>query len=216
MKNVAVILAGCGVFDGAEINEAVLTLLHIEKNNAKYFCFAPNREQLHVIDHLKGEAVEESRNILTEAARIARGNIKALDELDASEFDALIIPGGFGAAKNLCNFAVEGTNASIQSDVETAIKAFADQKKPIGYMCIAPALVPFVHAADTEITIGTDADTASALEQLGAKHVNCPVDDIVVDMEAKVVTTPAYMLAGSIMDAEKGISKLVEKVISLA
>ena len=207
MKNIAVILAGCGVFDGSEINEVVLTLLHIEKNNAQYQCFAPDIEQYHTINHITGEEIAQQRNVLVESARITRGNIKSLAELDVTQFDALIVPGGFGVAKNLSDFAINGTNAKVNEAVLSACKAFADAKKATGYMCIAPALLPFIYH---------ESDTAEALSTLGAEHVECKVDDIVIDKSNKLVTTPAYMLAQSIMDADAGIDKLVRNVLAMS
>jgi enhancing lycopene biosynthesis protein 2 len=214
MKKVAVLLAGNGVYDGAEINEAILTLLHIAKNGATYQCFAPDIEQLHTINHLTGEEMSEKRNVLVEAARIARGDIKALNHLNSDQFDALIVPGGFGAAKNLCDFAVKGAQATINNDVLNACKKFANANKPAGYMCIAPALIPFIYD-DAKITIGNDKDTAAALTKLGATHLNCDVDDVVIDHHNKIVTTPAYMLAQSIVEADAGIEKLVKSVLAL-
>ena len=215
MKNVAVILAGCGVFDGSEINEVVLTLLHIEKNNAQYQCFAPDIAQHHTLNHITGEEMAEPRNVLVESARITRGNIKSLTELDVTQFDALIIPGGFGVAKNLSDFAINGTNAKVNDEVLSACKAFAKANKATGYMCIAPALLPFIYNKP-QITIGNDSDTADALTSLGAEHIECKVDDIVIDKNNKLVTTPAYMLAQSIMDADAGIEKLVRNVLAMS
>ncbi len=216
MKKVAVILAGCGVYDGAEINEAVLTLLHIAKAGASYECFAPDIEQMHTINHLTGEEMTPNRNVLVEAARIARGEIKAITELNATEFDALIVPGGFGAAKNLSDFALKGADTQIQKDVLNASKNFASANKAAGYMCIAPAMLPLIYGKGVKTTIGNDIDTATAIEQLGGSHQNCEVNAIVVDEQHKVVTTPAYMLAQSILDADAGIEKLVGKVLELA
>ena len=125
MTKVAVVLAGCGVYDGSEINEAVLTLLCLEQQGASYQCFAPDVEQMHVINHLTGEPAEgESRNVLVEAARIARGNIKGLAEAQVGEFDALVVPGGFGAAKNLSDFAVAGAAMQVQPDFLALARAF--------------------------------------------------------------------------------------------
>ena len=215
MKKIAVILAGCGVYDGAEINEAVLTLLHIAKAGASYQCFAPDIEQLHTINHLNGEQMTPNRNVLVEAARIARGDIKALTLLDANDFDALIVPGGFGAAKNLCDFAINGAQAQLNPEMLRAAKAFANAKKPAGYMCIAPAMIPLIYSAGVKTTIGNDVDTANALQSLGAQHINCAVDDIVIDEQHKLVSTPAYMLAQSILEADAGIEKLVKAVIKM-
>lgn len=217
MTNVAVILSGCGVYDGSEIHEAVLTLLAIEQQGAKYRCFAPNISQHHVINHLTGEVSEnEMRNVLVEAARIGRGDVEDITELDVGEFDAIIFPGGFGAAKNFCDFAINGENCAVNPLVLSAAKSFVSANKPAGYMCIAPAMLPFVYGEDIKGTIGNDAGVADALTQLGLSHQNCAVSDIVVDEKAKLVTTPAYMLATSISEAAQGINKLVAKVIELA
>ena len=216
MTKVAVILSGSGVFDGAEIGEAILTLLHITKAGASYQCFAPDIQQMHTVNHLTGEDTDSPRNVLVESARIARGEVKPVTELNTADFDALILPGGFGAAKNLCDFAVKGAEAQAQSDVLSACKSFAEASKPAGYMCIAPALIPMVYGEGVALTIGTDADTASAITALGGKHIDCAVDDIVVDETHKLVSTPAYMLASNLVDAEAGIEKLVKKVIALS
>ena len=217
MKKVAVILSGCGVFDGSEIHEAVLTLLAIEQNGAQYQCFAPDVEQLHVVNHLSGEvAAGQTRNVLIESARIARGEIKAITELAVDDFDALILPGGFGAAKNLSDFAVNGDQAQVQNDVLVACQAFASAGKAAGYICIAPAMLPLVYGTGVKGTIGSDEGTAQAINTMGGQHVNCRVTEFIVDEHHKVVSTPAYMLAGSISEAATGINKLVKKVISLA
>ncbi|EKE84735.1 isoprenoid biosynthesis glyoxalase ElbB [Idiomarina xiamenensis] len=216
MKKVAVILSGCGVFDGAEVNEAVLTLLHIEKGGASYQCFAPDIEQMHVINHLTGEPQQQQRNVLVEAARIARGKIKPLTELKVDDFDALLVPGGFGAAKNLCDFAVKGAEASVQKDMLHAAQAFAKAGKAAGYMCIAPAMLPLLYGRGVKLTIGNDADTAQAINKLGGEHIDCAVDNIVIDDQHKLVTTPAYMLAENLLQADAGIGKLVAKVLALA
>lgn len=215
MTKVAIILSGCGVFDGAEIHESVLTLLYLDQAGAQYQCFAPNINQHHVLNHLTGEEQAQTRNVLEEAARIARGEILDLKELNVDDYDALVVPGGFGAAKNLCDFALKGVNSSLNSDVERVCKAFAEQHKPAAYLCIAPALIAHIYPQGTKATIGNDADTASALSTLGAKHVECSVDNIVVDEQAKVVSTPAYMLAGSIKEAASGIEKAINKLLSL-
>tara|TARA_Y200000002_G_scaffold380200_1_gene391147 strand:+ start:28 stop:681 length:654 start_codon:yes stop_codon:yes gene_type:complete len=216
MKQVAVILSGSGVFDGAELHEAVLTLLAIEQEGASYQCFAPDVEQLHVINHLTGEVAEgETRNVLVESARIARGNIKSIAECDVNAFDVLILPGGFGAAKNLCTFAVDGKNCAFNEDVLNVCEAFARAKKPAAYACIAPALAAKVYGNQTKMTIGSDKDTAEGLNALGACHVDCAVDEVVVDNDAKLVTTPAYMMANSISEAHASISKMVSTVLAM-
>ncbi|MBN7825887.1 isoprenoid biosynthesis glyoxalase ElbB [Bowmanella dokdonensis] len=216
-KKVAVILSGCGVFDGAEIHESVLTLLALSSQGASYQCFAPDIAQLHVVNHLTGEVMDgETRNVLVEAARIARGEIQALNELDAKDFDALILPGGFGAAKNLCDFALKGADCQLHPQVLSACQAFARTGKPVGYLCIAPAMITKVYGPGVKLTIGTDQDTAAAIRQMGGEHQECQVEDIVVDEQHKVVTTPAYMLAQNIGEAATGINKLVDKVLELA
>ncbi len=215
MTKVAIILSGCGVFDGAEIHESVLTLLFLEQAGAQYQCFAPNIDQLHVINHLTGEEQAQTRNVLVEAARIARGEILDLKELRVDDYDALVLPGGFGAAKNLCDFALKGENSVLNADVERVCQEFAQQQKPAAYLCIAPAIIAHIYPQGTKATIGNDADTAAAMEKLGAQHVDCRVDDIVVDEQAKVISTPAYMLAGSVKEAASGIEKAINKLISL-
>ena len=217
MSNVAVILSGCGVYDGAEINEAVLTLLSLEQQGASYQCFAPDREQMHVINHLTGEPAEgERRNVLVEAARIARGNIKPITEAKLADFDALVVPGGFGAAKNLCDFAVAGDQMTVQADFLELAQSFHQAGKPIGLICIAPVMAAAICGEGTRCTIGNDADTAAAIGAMGGEHLECPVSEARVDADKKMVTTPAYMLAGSVSEAYAGISDCVKEVLALA
>lgn len=216
MKNIAVLLSGCGVFDGAEIHESVLTLLALSNAGVNYQCFAPDIEQMHVVNHLTGEVeTAHSRNVLVESARIARGEIKATDVMDISEFDGLIVPGGFGAAKNLCNFAVNGSESELAPETESFISEFILAKKPVGFLCIAPVMIPKLYGKGAKGTIGTDSDTAQAFNLMGGEHHNANVDEIVVDKANKLVSTPAYMLAGSITEANSGITKLVTKVLEL-
>ena len=217
MKKIAVILSGCGVYDGAEIYESVLTLLQIAERGAVSQCMAPNIDQMHVINHLTGEeATGESRNVLVEAARIARGEIIDLATANAQDYDALIIPGGFGAAKNLSDFAVKGAECQVNPDVINFTQAMHKAGKPVGLICIAPAMTPVLFGEGATCTIGNDADTAAAIEAMGGKHQDCGVNEIVIDSERKLVTTPAYMLAGSITEAASGIRKLVDQVIEMA
>lgn len=215
-KKVAVILSGCGVYDGSEIHESVLTLLALDRQGASYQCFAPDIPQHHVIDHLTGNETDQSRNVLVESARIARGEIKPVTALRADDFDAIILPGGFGAAKNLSDFAFSGAEIRIQVDVLAITKAFADAGKPMGLICIAPAMAGRIFSEGVQATIGCDEETAKAMAETGVKHVNCGVEDIVVDELHKLVTTPAYMLAKTISEAATGIEKLVDKVLELA
>ena len=217
MKQIAVILSGAGVFDGSEIYEAVMTLFNIEQQGAQYHCLAPNIEQMHVINHLTGEVAEgETRNVLVEAARLARGDIKDLADADPSDYDALIIPGGFGAAKNLSNFAVAGSDCAVNPQVQAFTQAIHQAGKPVGLICIAPAMAPRLFGNDVVCTIGTDSDTAAAIETMGGKHQACQVRETVIDHDRKLVTTPAYMLAGSISEAAAGIARLVEEVVEMA
>ncbi|GGH90306.1 isoprenoid biosynthesis glyoxalase ElbB [Pseudomonas fluvialis] len=214
-KKVAVILSGCGVYDGAEIHESVITLLRLDQRGAQVQCFAPNVPQLHVVDHYSGDEMDQQRNVLVEAARIARGNIKDVRELHVGEFDALIMPGGFGVAKNLSDFAISGVHCQVQADVQAAVQAFAKAGKPVGLICIAPALTAKLFGPGVTCTIGNDHDTAAAIAQMGAVHQECPVDEIVEDSTHKLVSTPAYMLAQSISQAAAGINKLVDRVLEL-
>lgn len=216
MKKVGVVLSGCGVYDGAEIHESVLTLLALAKQGAEAVCFAPDKNQLDVINHLTGEPMSETRNVLIEAARIARGNIQPLSLASADELDALIVPGGFGAAKNLSNFASQGSECRVDDGLKNLAQLMHAAGKPLGFMCIAPAMLPKIFDFPLRLTIGTDIDTAELIEEMGGEHVPCPVEDIVVDEDNKIVTTPAYMLAQNIAEAAIGIENLVERVLVLS
>lgn len=214
-KKVAVILSGCGVFDGSEIYESVITLLSLDKAGAQVQCFAPNIQQMHVINHLTGEVTEgESRNVLVEAARLVRGEIKDLSEARVEDFDAVILPGGFGAAKNLCDFAIKGSELTVNDDLAGFVRGMHQAKKPVGLMCIAPVMVGKLFGEGAHFTIGHDLETAAAIEATGAVHEPCPVNNICIDSTNNLVTTPAYMLAGSISQAASGIEKLVGAVLA--
>ncbi|WP_070966046.1 isoprenoid biosynthesis glyoxalase ElbB [Vibrio sonorensis] len=216
MKRVAVILSGCGVFDGSEIHEAVLTLHAIEKSGATWHCFAPDIEQSHTINHLSGDVDEHKRNVLQESARVCRGNIQDVSKLHSEEFDALVLPGGFGAAKNLTDFALKGAECSINAHVASACRSFCRAGKPAAYMCIAPIIIPMIYPKGTKGTIGNDSDTAQAFETMGGAHISCPVDDYVYDQEHKVLSTPAYMIADNISQAASGIEAMIKKLVELA
>ncbi|WP_096703847.1 isoprenoid biosynthesis glyoxalase ElbB [Magnetospirillum sp. 15-1] len=212
----AVILSGCGVYDGAEIHEAVLTLLAIDRHGGSYQCFAPDRAQMHVINHLTGqEAAGESRNVLVESARIARGNIKSLADFNAAEVDALILPGGFGAAKNLCTFATQGPECQVDPATEKAVKAMAAAGKPIGALCIAPALLARIFGHGIDVTVGKDEGTAKAIVAMGAKHTEAGHGGVVVDKGRKVVTSPCYMLDSSISQIADGAENTVKALLTL-
>ncbi len=212
---IAVVLAGNGVYDGAEIHEATLTLLAISQQGAEYQCFAPDMQQAHVINHLTGEEMNEKRNVLVESARIARGNIKALSEYKPTQFDAIIFPGGFGVAKNLCSFAFDGPDCQVNAAVEKAIKDTLDAHKPIGALCIAPVLISKV-LGNIKVTIGQDEATVNALEAMGAQHIKTTHSEIVVDEKNKIVTTPCYMLDANIAQIAQGVNNVVAKLLALA
>jgi len=217
-KKVAVILSGCGVYDGAEIHESVIIMLALDRRGAEMVLCAPDAPQLHVINHLTGEVAEnEQRNVLVESARIARGDIRDVADVQTGEIDALILPGGFGAAKNLCDFAVSGPDCTVHPDVSRLVREVHAEGKPVAAVCIAPALIAKVLGEEApEITIGTDADTARAINSMGARHVECPVGEFVVDKDRKLISSPAYMLASNISEAAEGIEKTVAALLDMA
>ena len=212
MKRFAIILAGCGSKDGSEIHEATMTMLAIQKNGAMYEIFAPDMPQHHVVDHITSQEMRETRNMLVESARIARGNIRALSHLKVDDFDALVIPGGYGVAKNLCNYAFRGADCTVIPEVEKVMKAMAEKGKPIGALCIAPVLLARVFG-DIEITIGQDRGTATAVEKMGAKHVTTRHGEVVVDKKKKLFTTPCYMLDANIVQIWEGADALVKAML---
>ena len=218
MKKIGVLLSGCGVMDGSEIHEAVLTLLAIDVAGAQAVCIAPDINQHHVINHASGEEMKgETRNVLVESARIARGDIKNLKDIDSLDLDALILPGGFGAAKNLSDYAFKGAEFTVLPEVADAVRSFYEAKKPLGFICISPVIAAKVLGKENvEVTIGTDAGSAANIEAVGATHVNCQVYNIHASNDGKVISTPAYMLGPTIKDVAKGIEKLVNAVIALA
>ncbi|QQD18101.1 isoprenoid biosynthesis glyoxalase ElbB [Spongiibacter nanhainus] len=216
MTKVAIVLSGSGVFDGSEIYESVLTFLALEEKGVEYQCFAPDIQQLHVINHLTGDVAEgESRNVLVEAARLARGEIKELGEARVEDFDALIVPGGFGAAKNLSDFAIKGADMSVLPAFLDFAKGMHAAGKPVALICIAPTMAARIFGDGVKCTIGNAEDVAEAINTMGGKHQACPVDEVCIDADNKLVTTPAYMLAGSISEAGKGIRRCVDEVLKL-
>jgi len=221
MARVGVVLSGCGVYDGSEIHESVITLLALDGANADIVFMAPDVEQMHVINHLTGSPSEaERRNVRVESARIARGEVNNIAGIKATDLDALIFPGGYGAAKNLCDFAVKGTDCSVNPDVSRLVVEMHRAGKPVGFVCISPAMAAKIYSEagvkGVKLTIGTDKETADAVNAMGAQHVQCDVRDCVVDDAHKVVSTPAYMLAGRITEAWEGIRKLVDNVLGLS
>jgi enhancing lycopene biosynthesis protein 2 len=217
-KRVGVVLSGCGFLDGAEIQEAVCTLLSLDRRKAKVLAFAPDAAQMHVVDHRRGEpAAGEARGVLAESARIVRGEIADLAGARARDLDALVFPGGYGAAKNLCSYAVDGARLRVIPEVERIVREVRAAGKPMGFICIAPVIAAKILGPEgVHLTIGSDAATAKDVEALGAKHVTCSVDEICVDQRLKVVSTPAYMLGPSVFPVSQGIDKLVSALLEMA
>ena len=214
MKKFAVVLSGCGVFDGAEIHEATMTLLAIAQQGGSYDIFAPDVDQFHVINHLTHKEMPERRNVLVESARIARGKIRPLSQFSASQFDALIFPGGFGAAKNLSTVAIDGANARVNPDVEAAVKAMHRAGKPIGALCIAPAVIAKI-LSSVEVTIGSDPGTINTIKKMGGTHVETTHGEVVVDKKNKIFTTPCYMLDATIVDIYRGAVNIVMEMLNV-
>lgn len=207
-RKFAVVLSGCGVFDGSEIHEAVMTFYAIVKNGGSYDIFAPDINQHHVINHLQGQETEETRSVLVESARIGRGRVKPLSQFNAGAYDGLFFPGGMGAVKNLCDFAVRGSNCSVNKNVADAINQTVRMKKPIGACCIAPVILAKV-LGKVKVTVGNDRSTIKAVEQMGATHQITTYGQIAVDENLKVVTTSAYMLDADIVQIATGIENAI-------
>ncbi len=219
MKKIGVVLSGCGVYDGAEIHESVITLLAIDRAGAEAVCMAPDVEQMHVVNHLTGEeAAGEKRNVLVEAARIARGEIKDISTVKADDIDALVFPGGFGAAKNLSSFAVKGENCDVHPEIFRLVKEFAAKQKPQAVLCIAPAMMAKIYEDAPQkpvLTIGNDKETSSKIESMGSRHQDCSARDFVFDAKNKIISTPAYMLGQSIAEVAEGIEKTINELIKI-
>ena len=213
-KKFAVILAGCGVYDGAEIHEATMTLYAIMNNGCEYEIFAPDIKQHHVINHITGEEMNEERNLLIEAARIARGDIHPMSKFDAEKYDAIIFPGGFGVAKNICDFAFNGINCVVNKEIEDSIRKMHKLNKPIGALCISPVVLAKV-LGDVELTIGMDQETAEAVQNMGAQHKNTDNGEIVIDRNNKIVTNPCYMLDANILHIAEGANNVVKAMLEL-
>ena len=213
MKKFAVVLAGCGRKDGSEINEAITLLLSIEQHHCEYQCFAPNRPQTEVIDHLTEKAVKEERNILTEAARLARSKILPIEEYKAEDFDGLLFSGGYGVAKNLCDYAYKGAEMEVQPDVARVIIETREANKPIGAMCIAPVMLAKL-LPGVCVTLGSEGTPdADNIRKMGAFHVQTEHGDVCADNELLVFTTPAYMLDATLKDVYDGAYNLVEAIL---
>ena len=213
---IGVLLSGCGVNDGSEIHETVITMLALDRADVETHLMAPNIDQMHVINHYTGQEMDEFRNVLVESARIARGDIKDMAEVTGGDLDALIIPGGFGVAKNLSDYAMSGAECSINPDVYRLVSEMVLLKKPIGAICIAPTMMAKILAEQNRsatMTIGKDKSTAKDMQAMGSTHKECPVEEMVIDEENNIVTTPAYMDAKNISEAAEGIEKLVKQII---
>lgn len=217
-KKIGVVLAGCGVYDGSEIHEAVLTLLALDRAGAEILCMAPNVEQAHVINHLTGDVASETRNVLVESARIARGNVVDIATVKPELLSALVIPGGYGAAKNLCNFAFKGEECVVYPEVKRLIQGMALARKPIAAICIAPTVITKALGEvgiKPTVTIGTDKGTAAKIESMGGIHENQPVRGVTVDKGNRIVTSPAYMLGQSISEVADGINNTIAELMKL-
>ncbi|MGH2571457.1 MAG: isoprenoid biosynthesis glyoxalase ElbB [bacterium] len=217
MARIGVVLSGCGVQDGSEIHEAVLTLLALDRAGAEAVIMAPDKPQADVVNHVTGKPAKEKRNVMVEAARIARGKITDVAKVDAAELDGVILPGGYGAAKNLSTFATEGDACTVDESVQELLRELHAQGKPIAALCIAPTILAriFGEALHPELTIGRDAGTAEALESMGAKHFEASVTEVVVDERNRIVTTPCYMLPARVSEIATGAEKAVRALLSL-
>lgn len=223
---IGVLLSGCGVYDGAEIQEAVLTLLAIDEIDAEAVCISINKNQHHVINHLNGEEMDENRNMLVESARIARGNIKDISEVDPADIDALIIPGGFGSAKNFTTWAFNGPDGEILPEVKLLLVNLMNIAKPIAALCVSPVvLAKALEGSDyhPNVTIGSNTELspydinafAQGLEATGMQTEFKSVKEILVDEKNKIVTAPCYMMEASIVEIRKNIRSAVEALRDL-
>jgi enhancing lycopene biosynthesis protein 2 len=212
MKKFAVILNGCGHLDGSEIHESVMTLLAIDRQECSYTIFAPDMPQYHVMNHLTRQPMEGERNMMVEAARIARGNIREISEYRPADFDALVIPGGFGVAKNLFTYAIDGVNAKVLDSVRKAIVDTHNARKPIGALCISPVLVTKV-LGDITVTVGSDPGTIADVEKMGASHVNTNITEVISDKQNLIFTTPCYMLDATIADIADSAENLISTML---
>ncbi|MFA5815350.1 MAG: isoprenoid biosynthesis glyoxalase ElbB [Bacteroidales bacterium] len=213
-KKFAVILAGCGNRDGAEIHESVMTLYAIARTDSSYEVFAPDVNQYHVINHYTGQPTDETRNVLVESARIARGKIRPLSEFNAQNFDILMFAGGFGVAKNLCTYAFDGADCTVNLEVERAVISMHSSGKPIGALCISPVILAKV-LGNVSITMGQDQSSIKNIKAMGAIHHTTHAREIVIDKDNKVVTSPCYMLDSSIVDIAEGAINTVKALIEL-
>lgn len=222
-KKIALVVAGSGVYDGSEITEVVSTLIHLSRSGADVTSYAPDKDQMHVINHTTGEEMDEKRNVLVESARICRGAVKPLSDLNTGDYDALVIPGGFGAAKNLSDFAVKGGDMTVDPDLEKIMTDFNSAGKPIGLCCIAPTLAAKVFGSKVKVTVGKEeeseayphAGAAGAVKAMGAEHVETEPGVACIDGESKIVTSTAYMYSGRPDEIDDSVKAMVDGVLSL-
>ena len=218
MQRVGVLLAGCGAQDGSEIHESVLTLLSLDRIGAKVKIMAPEIDQFHVVDHLSNHKMDATRNILSEAARIARGNILPIRSINNNDLDALIFPGGTGMAKNIFDYSIKGPDFTILKDVESLTRYMIQKNKPIGAICIAPVMIAkILQNLDRKgkLTGGFNEQILTDIESMGMITEKVNATEIVIDYENKIVSTPAYVEANSIKEVAEGIEKLVDAVLSM-
>ena len=214
MTKIGLVLSGSGVYDGSEIHEATLCYYFCDKLGVAVEFFAPDIIQTETVNHLDGSILPESRNCLVEAARIARGNIKAITVDHVNHCDGLIFVGGFGAAKNLSDFAKKGEQCSVQDNISAVIRSFHSQKKPQGFMCIAPVLAASV-IPNVTVTLGIDQPMADKIEAMGANSRQALESDVVYDHDHLIYSTPAYMIDTSISAIAIGIEKLSQTVVDV-
>ncbi|WP_109831041.1 isoprenoid biosynthesis glyoxalase ElbB [Reichenbachiella versicolor] len=222
----AVILAGSGVYDGSEIHESVFALLALEENGVDYQCYAPNKSQYHVVNHITGEEMDETRNVLVESARIARGSVVDLKELTADGADLLVIPGGFGVAKNLNQWAISGSDGELDSEVKRVINDFTKAKKPICGLCMGPTVIAQALSGsgiEASLTVGTSAEPtpyeidaiSEGMESLGAVTVAKTIEEIAIDQTNKIVTAPCYMMEASPLQVRNNIAQAIKATVEL-
>ncbi len=223
---IGVLLSGNGVYDGSEIHESVLTLLAIDENRGQALCFAPNINQHHVVNHLSGNEMNEQRNVLIEAARIARGAITDLAEVTSASLDALVVPGGFGAAKNLTKWAFSGPEGEINQQVKRIITEMVQSKKPIVGLCMGPTVIAKA-LEDTglkqHLTVGTTKETSpyeidaisAGMEKIGAVVEMKTIKEISIDVENRIISAPCYMMEGSITDVRDNIKQAIDELFEM-
>jgi enhancing lycopene biosynthesis protein 2 len=226
MKKIGILLSGCGVYDGSEIQETVLAMLAIQEVGAEYFCISIDKNQHHVINHLNGTEMAETRNMMIESARIARGNVKNINEVEIRDFDALVIPGGFGNAKNLSSWAFDGPKGTILPEVKLLIVNCINAGRPIAALCVSPILIAKAmedSGFQVELTLGNSADSSpynindfhASLKATGAKTFEKNIEGIQIDEKLKIVSAPCYMIEANILEIRNNIKQAIEALMLL-